>query len=91
MKTEFLKKFYRDLDKITIQNVRSSIADTIEDIESASTIGEIKNIKKLSGFRNAYRIKIGDYRIGVFIEKGTVEFARIAHRKDIYKLFPRKG
>jgi mRNA interferase RelE/StbE len=89
MKTGFLKKFYKDLDKITTQNVRSSIADTIEDIEFASNIGDIKNIKKLSGFRNAYRIKIGDYRIGVFIEKDTVEFARIAHRKDIYRLFPR--
>jgi len=70
MKTGFLKKFYKDLDKITMQNVRSSIADTIENIEFASNIGEIKNIKKLSGFRNAYRIKIGDYRIGVFYRKG---------------------
>ena len=89
MKTEFLKKFYKDLDKITLQDVRSNIADTIENIESASNVGEIKNIKKLSGFRNAYRIKIGDYRVGVFIKKDLVEFARIANRKDIYRLFPR--
>jgi mRNA interferase RelE/StbE len=88
MKTEFLKKFYKDLDKITTQSVKNSIADIIENVEIAANISEIKNIKKLSGFRYAYRIKIGDYRIGIFIEKDIVEFARIAHRKDIYKLFP---
>ncbi len=88
MKTDFLKKFYKDLNKTAIQNVKINIAETILNVEFATNIGEIKNIKKLTGFRNAYRIKIGDYRIGVFIEKDTVEFARIAHRKDIYRLFP---
>jgi mRNA interferase RelE/StbE len=88
MKTEYLKKFYKDLNKIATQNIKSNIADSIENVEFATNIGEIKNIKKLSGFRNAYRIKIGDYRVGVFIEKDVVEFARIARRKDIYKLFP---
>jgi len=41
--------------------------------DSASPIG-IKGLKKLSGYKKAFRIKIGDYRIGIFIEKGVVEF-----------------
>ncbi len=36
----------------------------------------------------AYRIKIGDYRIGIFVESKVVEMARFVHRKDIYKVFP---
>ncbi|WP_374754821.1 type II toxin-antitoxin system RelE family toxin [Dyadobacter psychrophilus] len=44
--------------------------------------------KKLKGFSNAYRIRIGDYRVGIFVENNIVELARIAHRKDIYKVFP---
>ena len=88
MKTEFLKQFYKDLDKITQQSVKESIACVIENVETASRLREIKNIKKLTGFRNVYRIKLGDYRIGLFIDKDSVEFARIAHRKDIYRLFP---
>lgn len=35
-----------------------------------------------------YRIRIGDYRIGIFVEGKTVEFARVVHRKDIYQQFP---
>ncbi len=66
MKSEFLRHFYKDLDKITHQSVKDGIAATIENVEAASRINEIKNIKKLTGFRNAYRIKLGDYRIGLF-------------------------
>lgn len=58
------------------------------DVEASNQISEIKNLKKLEGFKNAYRIKTGDYRIGVFIEEDTIEFVRFVHRKDIYKKFP---
>ncbi|MGH2412635.1 MAG: type II toxin-antitoxin system RelE family toxin, partial [Microcystaceae cyanobacterium] len=36
----------------------------------------------------AYRIRLGDYRIGLFIEGKTVTFARVLHRKEIYRYFP---
>ncbi|MBI4648776.1 MAG: type II toxin-antitoxin system RelE/ParE family toxin [Bacteroidia bacterium] len=88
MKTEFLKHFDKDLDKIQGQIVKDNISKTIKDVENALKPVDIKNLKKLHGYQNAYRIKIGDYRIGLFIENDIVEFARIAHRKDIYRLFP---
>jgi len=59
-----------------------------ENVESATKITGIRNLKKLTGFKNAYRIKIGHYRIGIFIENNKVEFARVVHRKDIYNMFP---
>lgn len=49
---------------------------------------DIQNISKLKGYKNAYRIRIGSYQIGVFIEHDTVEFARVVHRKNIYNVFP---
>lgn len=88
MKTEFLKQFYKDLDKLTLESVKNDVIDTIENVENATKTTEIKNLKKLTGYKYAYRIKIGDYRIGIFIENDIVEFARVVHRKDIYKVFP---
>lgn len=88
MKVKFLRLFYKDLNKIVLQSVKKNVADAIENVESATKLSEIKALKKLTGYKNAYRIKISDYRIGVFIETGTVEFARVVHRKDIYKVFP---
>ena len=88
MKVTFLKHFYKDLDRITSAGLRSDILIAIENVEKATKLSDIPDLKKLKNYRNAYRIRIGDFRIGLFIEKGTVEFARIVHRKDIYKLFP---
>ena len=88
MNVVFLKNFTKDIDKLTSVKVKSDIADTIEGIERATKITDIANIKKMKGYKNAYRIRIGDYRIGIFIENSNIELVRIAHRKDIYKIFP---
>jgi mRNA interferase RelE/StbE len=88
MKTEFLKQFYKDLNKITLQSTLNDILSSVKNVETATSLSDIKNFKKLKGYKNVYRIKIGDYRIGVFVEKDIVEFARIVHRKDIYRVFP---
>jgi mRNA interferase RelE/StbE len=88
MKVEFLQQFYDDIDNINNQAVKNSLSNVIRQAIEASKPQEINHIRKLRGQRNAFRIRLGEYRIGVYIEKDTVEFARIAHRKDIYKLFP---
>ena len=44
-------------------------------------------VKKLKGEDNAYRIRVGDYRVIYTIEDviKIVEIQRIRHRKDAYK------
>jgi len=88
MQVEFLSQFNKDIDKIRSENIKHSVHRIILRVESAQSLSEIPNIKKLSGHKSAYRIRIGDYRIGIFVEGKTVEFARVVHRKDIYQLFP---
>lgn len=81
-------KFDKDLDKINDEDVRERIAEVIEEVILAQKPSDIKNIKKMKGTKNAFRIRVGDYRIGILIEKETVKFARVALRKDIYDIFP---
>lgn len=88
MKAEFLKQFYKDLNKIILQSTLDDIITSIKNVEESISLRDIKNLKKLKGYKNVYRIKVGDYRIGVFIENDVIEFARILHRKDIYRVFP---
>ncbi|MES2428539.1 MAG: type II toxin-antitoxin system RelE/ParE family toxin [Bacteroidota bacterium] len=88
MVTEFTRHFLKDLDKINQIAVKREIAAIIDQVEKAISLSEIANIKKLKGYSTAYRIRSGDYRIGLFVKNNVVEFARIAHRKDIYKIFP---
>lgn len=42
----------------------------------------------MEGYTHYYRIKQGDYRIGIKIETDTVVFMRVLHRKEIYREFP---
>jgi mRNA interferase RelE/StbE len=88
MKVEYLSKFLKDLDKIKSKKTKTAIHEIIIEVKSADSLKEINNLKKLTGYKYAYRIRSGQYRIGIFIEKEIVQFARIVHRKVIYKLFP---
>ena len=81
-------KFDKDLDKIQDKDTLGRVEEVILEVMAAQRPLDITNIKKMKGAKNAFRIRVGDYRIGVLIERDTVSFARIALRKDIYDIFP---
>jgi len=88
MQVEFLSKFSEDLDSISQKSVKGKINRLIELFESANSLSEIPQIKKLAGHKSAFRIRIGSYRVGIFVEGSRAQFARVVHRKDVYKVFP---
>ena len=58
--------------------------------QTAEALGENPfphGVEKLSGSENAYRIRLGDYRVvyNVFRELKLVEIQRVRHRKDVYR------
>ena len=57
-------------------------------LPSCSTMAEIKNLKKLEGHPNYYRIRIGDYRVGIHIKGNSIFLLRVLNRKEIYRFFP---
>ena len=64
------------------------IKQSIENVESADDLSEVSSIRKMKGAANRYRIRIGDYRIGLEADASTAEFVRVLHRRDIYRFFP---
>lgn len=88
MKVIFLAKFSKDLDKLKDKKARKSIKNAILEVEQAESIRNLTGLKRLKGEKGAYRLRVGNYRIGLYIHGATVEMARVAHRKDIYDLFP---
>ena len=88
MKVSFDKSFHKRLVKIKDKTILDKVKQTILLVESVETLSQIPNIKKMEGFKTFYRVRIGDYRIGLEIKKDTVWFITIANRKDIYKNFP---
>ncbi len=88
MNLEFKGSFVKDLKKIKEKQLQGQIRELIEKVEASANITELENMKKLSGSDVYYRIRLGDYRIGLKIENNTVYFVRFLHRKDIYRYFP---
>ena len=88
MKVAFTKDFNTQLAALSDKKLAAAIVAAIDNAEKAKSPGEISSIKILKGHKTAYRIRCGNYRVGIFIEKGEVLFTAIAHRKDIYKKFP---
>ena len=82
------RSFEKDTDKIKDRKIRIKIANCITSIINCNSTQSIKNLKKITGYNNIFRIRIGDYRLGLIIEDDTVIFVRCLHRKDIYKYFP---
>jgi mRNA interferase RelE/StbE len=81
------RSFEKDTLKLPLQ-VQKNIGEMIIIIQKVKTLSEIPNCKKLTGYKNAYRIRIGMYRIGFFFEKNTIELTRVLARKDMYRFFP---
>ena len=69
MKVEFLKKFSKDLDGVKTKSVKESVLRVIELMERVDTLEKIPSIKKLKGHKNAYCVRVGDYRLGLFFRK----------------------
>jgi mRNA interferase RelE/StbE len=82
------KSFNKDILSIKDKKLLKKIEGTIQKIEAAKTFSEIQNLKKMIGAVNAYRIRIGDYRLGFYFINGVVQLTVFASRKEIYKYFP---
>jgi len=82
-RVEWKKSTKKDLRKLPA----SVAARVVDEVESLGENPFPQGVEKLTGSENAYRIRLGDYRIvyNVFREWKLVEVQRVRHRKDVYR------
>lgn len=88
MNIRYEATFAKDLKRIRNKQLLRRIQSVIEELKSATDFEQVRNSRKLVGYDSYYRIRIGDYRIGVEVEGEIVYLVRFLHRKDIYSKFP---
>jgi mRNA interferase RelE/StbE len=88
MQVDFTKHFSKQIDNLHDNELRSRLRMIVGMVINAATIDDIPKLKKLKGHATAYRVRLGNYRIGIFIENDMALFAAFEHRKDIYRKFP---
>ncbi len=88
MKLIYLSSFLKDLKKVDDKKVKTKVKEILLSLKEIENIQNNKQIVKLKGHPTAYRIRIGNYRMGMYLEENTITLARFLKRNDIYKLFP---
>jgi mRNA interferase RelE/StbE len=88
MKLVYERSFLKDVKAIGDSSVKKKIETAITSLHAAKSMEELQAVKKLKGHKSAYRIRIGDYRIGFFAQRGTITLVRVLHRNKIYNYFP---
>lgn len=88
MEVIYLESLKKDLKKIKDKKLLSSLAKVFINLEEVDDLFKISSVKKMSGHPEAYRIRIGDYRLGFYYSENQIEITRFLKRADIYKVFP---
>ena len=89
MKLEIRRSFTRDIRRIRNQSLLNRIERKIAEMEAADAITEVSGLEKLTSSSGSdYRVRIGNYRLGVTIENEVAILVRFGHRSDIYRRFP---
>ena len=88
MRIAFEASFARDLQRVKDKQLLRRVKQVIEEIKAATELSDIKHLSKLKGYDTFYRIRLGDYRIGIEVLEDEVILVRILHRRDIYRYFP---
>ena len=88
MKLRVDARFDRDLKRIRNADLLRRVDRVIVDIERASAISEIPRIERLTARGNFFRVRVGDYRVGIEVDGDVVTLIRFGHRREIYRRFP---
>ncbi|MFN6087580.1 MAG: type II toxin-antitoxin system RelE family toxin [Cyclobacteriaceae bacterium] len=81
------KSFERDAKRLP-KDVQVRVKASIEKLRNSS-LQEL-NLTKMEGAKNAFRLRVGDYRIGLYLEGESVVLSRVLNRKEMYRYFPKK-
>ena len=72
MKVKYRQLFLKDLKRLKKQPIYQLIYDLAFNIlPNAASLQDLSNVKALIGTPNRYRIRIGDYRVGIEVNGDT--------------------
>lgn len=88
-KVEYTKRFLKELVKLP-KEIQIKAEEIVFHELLSSNPFELGYVERMTGYPDKYKIRLGNYRIGITMDnnKQVIVCQRVAHRKDIYKIFP---
>jgi mRNA-degrading endonuclease RelE of RelBE toxin-antitoxin system len=89
VEVRYRQVFLKDLKKLGKQPIYDQVFElAFTVLPAAKTLREVMDVKAMKGHPNRYRIRIGDYRVGIEVRGDAVEMMRVLHRREFYRYFP---
>ncbi len=88
MEIRYRTSFGRDLRRERNSDLRRRVERIVEQLQRAPSVASVPSLASMRGYANHYRIRVGDYRLGIIVDDDTVILVRLLHRRDIYRHFP---
>ena len=88
MIVEASRRFLRDVRGIGSAQIRRRLDQVIQELIEADNITEVPGISRLRAEGQHYRVRIGDYRLGITVDGETAVLRRFLPRGEIYRHFP---
>ena len=88
-RVQYTRTFLKEMSRLP-----GNVRERVEAIAFGDEIGQdpfmAGKTQKLTGYQTFYKIRVGDYRIGLLIDvaEHLIEFQRVLHRREIYREFP---
>ena len=88
MTVEPTRRFRRDVRGIGSAQIRRRLDQVIQELIEANNVTEVTGVSRLRAEGQHYRIRIGDYRLGITMDGETAVLCRFLPRGEIYRHFP---
>jgi mRNA interferase RelE/StbE len=82
--------FLNDLSSLPAKTQRRVEQFVFGALPAMTDPGRVGRLEKLKGSRDFYKVRFGDYRVGLRLDgrQRQVHVLRVLHRRDIYRHFP---
>ncbi len=73
MQVSYTKTFLKDLAKVVPVKRRQQIEKFVfEDLPVIESLENAGNVEKMTGYKNHYKVRFGDYRVSIFKSNSTL-------------------
>jgi len=89
MEVLYRKTFLKDMKKLKNRPAYDRVFQlAFYDLPKSEALQDLAGLRPMKGYPNRYRIRIGNYRVGIESSGNKVELIRVLHRRDVYRYFP---
>ncbi len=68
MKASVIRSFEKDVRSIRDKKLKLRLSETLAEIASVKELADLSDVLPMRGHAGCYRIRIGEYRLGFYIQ-----------------------